>query len=487
MRSTTDSFILELKLHTNKSDERFLSRCFFHAANIHNSLVKHCRKQIVKLKRDPEYKKLLSEYVSYPEKSKERKEIGKELSSIVSCYGLTEYSLHEYVKAKQAPVSKFIGSMVAQKIASDVWRSVESYLYKDGSKIYFLKFNDIKSFEGKNNTSNLIYRNNTLKIGKRKISVSPAKTDYEKESLTHRVKYCRVVRKAFDNRFHYYLQLVLEGDPPIKHTIGSGAAGLDIGTSTVAFVSDESCKLTLLGDQLDSIEKEKARVQRAMDRSRRTMNSGKYNSDGTFKKGNRGKWVVSNHYRRLRMKHKTLCRKYAAALKQEQNILANELCKEANQIYVEKMNFKSLQKRSRETKKSRSGKIKSKKRFGHSLQVRAPAQFLSILAGKLARSGGELIKINTVTFKASQYDHITDTYTKKKLAKRYNTILGKWIQRDLYSAFLLRNSDTDLKHTNRESCIIDYPSFLEKHDTCIERIKTSGNHIPKSFGIVSDF
>lgn len=485
MRSVTDSFTLELKLHTSKSDERFFSRCFYHAVRVHNSLVRHCRKQIVKLKRFPGYKRLLSEYISYPEKSKERKEIGKELSFIVSYYGLTEYSLHEYVKVKQAPVSKFIGSMVAQKIASDVWRSVESFLYKNGKEIHFLKFNDIKSFEGKNNTANITYQNNTLKVGKRKISVSPAKTDYEKESLTHRVKYCRVVRKAFDNRFHYYLQLVLEGYPPIKHTVGSGVAGLDIGTSTVAFVSNESCKLTLLGDKLDSIEKEKARIQRAMDRSRRAMNPNKYHSDDTYNRKDHSKWKVSNHYRKLRMYYKTLCRKYSAALKQEQNILANELCKEANQIYVEKMNFKSLQKRSKETKKSRSGKIKSKKRYGYSLQVRAPAQFLSILAGKLARSGGELIKINTVTFKASQYNHVTDTYTKKTLAKRFNTILGKWIQRDLYSAFLLRNSDTDLKHTNRESCIIDYPSFLEKHDTCIERIKMSGSYIPKTFGIAN--
>ena len=59
----------------------------------------------------------------------------------------------------------------------------------------------------------------------------------------------------------------------------------------------------------------------------------------------------------------------------------------------------------------------------------------------------------------------------------------EWIQRDLYSAFLLRNSDITLEHTDRNSCLTDYPDFKTKHDECINEIINSDKHIPTSFGI----
>lgn len=482
MRKTdTHSFILELKLLTSERDERFLSRCFYHAANIHNCVVKHCRKQLAKLRLDPEYKRLLKEYISLKDDPSGRKDTAGKLSAIISTYGLTEYSLHKYVKRKQIPVSRYIGSTVAQKIATDVRRGVEAVLYKDGETLRYARYTGITSFEGKTNTANIVYGNNRLRIGKHSIAVRPAETEYERTSLGHRVKYCRVIRKVIGTSYHYYVQLVLEGDSPLKHPAGFGRAGLDIGTSTVAFVSASSCKFKVIGAGLTPLEREKARILRAMDRSRRAANPGNYKPDGTIRKS-RKIWVYSNNYKRLRMRYAGLCRKYAADLKQEQEILSNSLTVEANHIYVETMNFKALQKRSKETEVKADGRFKSKKRFGRSLQVRAPAAFLSILSRKLARAGGELIKVNTRTFKASQYNHVTDSYEKKSLSQRYNIIEGKRIQRDLYSAFLLKNSNNTYDHADRESCILDYPSFLVKHDACVKSIRASGARIPTSFG-----
>ena len=108
---------------------------------------------------------------------------------------------------------------------------------------------------------------------------------YEDEALKHRVKYCRLVRKPVGSSWHYYVQLVLEGTAPVKHSLGSGRAGLDIGTSTAAVATRQECILTVLGESVEDIEKEQRRQLRKIDRSRRAMNPQNYNPDGTVRKG----------------------------------------------------------------------------------------------------------------------------------------------------------------------------------------------------------
>ena len=475
----TDSFVLELKLNTNKDDARFLSDYFYYAVRIQNSLIRYCKKKIRALRQDRKYRDLLTQYLELSDEDSDKKRLSAELNKVVRSYDLSKYQLYNIAVEKRRNAEPLVNSRVAQELAERVWRAVEKVLYSDGKELHFCKFNDITSFAGNDNKTGVIYKDHKIKIGKRQIAIRPAKTDYEKEALTHRVKYCRIVRKAMGIKFHYYVQLTLEGKAPVKHKLGTGTGGLDIGTSTVAFASDTKCILTLLGEKLNRIEEEKARVQRAMDRSRRAMNPNKYHPDGTYNRKDHSKWKVSNHYRKLRMYYKTLCRKYAAALKQEQEILANRLVSKAATIYVEKMNFNALKKRS---KKETENPNKRRKRYGYSIQVRAPGQFVEILKRKLTSLGGELIKINTKTFKASQYDHTTDTYAKKKLSKRYNMIGGKWRQRDLYSAFLLKNSAEDLLHCDRDKCFKTYVNFERLHDLCIEDIKRSTCKIPKSFG-----
>lgn len=481
-RSTTPTFVLELKLQTNTETEQYLHSCFYFGARIYNTLVRHCRKQITKLRQDKEHRQLLALYIETKNKkqknlAKQVQALSKELTEMVRSYELSEYQLHAFVKPMQHAYKNYIGSMTAQKLASAVWSGVQKVLYSNGKELHFKKYADLTSLEGKNNQTNIYLKDGRLQVGRREIGIRFHKKDgssaflYERECLTHPVKYCRIVRRAVGTRYHYYVQLILDGTPPRKHKTGHGTVGLDIGVSTVAAVSDTACTLTLLGESVKEIEKEQRLVQRKMDRSRRSSNPQNYNDDGTIKKGKK-KWVYSSRYDRLRMLHKDLCRRRSAALRQEQCILANRLAKEGHIIYAEHMNFKGLQKRG----------TNGKKRFGKAMQVRAPAQFLCILEQKLRRANGALIKINTRTFKASQYDHVTDTYKKKKLSKRYNTIEGKWIQRDLYSAFLIRNTDSTLEHTDRRKCLLDYPYFLIRHDACITALKQTAKKRPSCFG-----
>ena len=103
---------------------------------------------------------------------------------------------------------------------------------------------------------------------------------------------------------------------------------------------------------------------------------------------------------------------------------------------------------------------------------------------KLKYENLSLKKINTRTFKASQYNHVENKYIKKKLSQRWNKIDNDLIQRDLYSAFLIMNSKSNLKETNRNKCYKTYKDFKTKHDKLIEELKTNKTQkYLSSFGI----
>ena len=178
-------------------------------------------------------------------------------------------------------------------------------------------------------------------------------------------------------------------------------------------------------------------------------------------------------------------------------ILAKKILNNGIYIYTEAMNFNGLQHRSknkseRQTKattvttkdgtKKTVKKFKRKKRFGHSLANRSPAKFCAILERKAKELGGFLEKVNTKTFKASQYRHDTDTYEKIPLKQRSKIIDGHKVQRDLYSAFLIRNTNSDLKSPNRAQCESQFPNFIILSTSYIANLKSNRVRYPAVFG-----
>ena len=326
---------------------------------------------------------------------------------------------------------------------------------------------------------------------------------YQQEALKCGVKYCRITRKWVKTKWKYYAQFVLEGYPPVKcdsngvmrHPVNQGRIGLDIGTQTIAFSGKDVCDLRVLAPsarvQAKSLVNEIACTLRAMDRSRRATNPKYYNSDGTIKRLKRQhgqkqkrKWKYSKRYYRLRAKLRNLYRKLADIRKMEHNILANELLAYGNEFVVEDMNYKALQKRSKETKiNAKTGRAHTKKRFGKSLSRCAPAMFISILNKKANRYGGSVIKVSTFETKASQFDHTDESYTKKRLSERMAHLSsGEVVQRDLYSAFLLEYIDTESLEYNTKALNSAFPAFLVMHENTIKRLQKDKSYLPASVG-----
>ncbi len=398
------TYSLELKLNTKKaSDCRYLENYFREVAKISNTVRRFAMRRIERLKRDKKYRELLTQYIKL-DKGEEKDAVSKKLSAVVWSYGLTKFHLQKTALDLRKNL-RYVHSTVYQKICDHVWRGVEKVLYADGKRLHFKKWDDFLSFEGKSNTTGIIYQNEKVYINctpKRPkggiiLSVKlPNNKDsdhwnYETRCLCDPTKYCRIVRKKFSSGWHYYVQLIQEGIPPQKHARGIGRIGIDIGASTVATVSETACHLDVLGDSVETKEKEIRRLQRKMDRSRRATNPQNYKEDGTIKKGKK-RWTYSHHYQKMRDQLKAMRRKRAAVLKQWQEIYANRLLEEGDEVYVEDMSFKGLQKRKKKTEKKKNGRFKSKKRFGKSIGNHAPAQFLSIVKRKLDQTGANTMR-----------------------------------------------------------------------------------------------
>ena len=486
----TPTYTLELALDTsNLSTKNYLKNYFNEVARLSNTVRRFAMRQLNLLKRDKRYKTLLKEYIALDKDNPRKKELSHQLSDIVRSYGLYKYGLDIFAR-NQRKNMKYIHSDVYANICDDIWQGVEKVLYSNGKNIHFKKWDEFESFENKKNSTGIIYDNGYVYINcspkrqlhgiKIKVKIPHNKNSkhyqYEMDCLKDRTKYCRIVRRMFNNGWHYYVQLVQEGIPPQKHEVGKGRVGVDIGPSTAAIVSKNKCSLKELGtnqNEIKSFDKKIKKLQRQMDRSRRNSNPQNYNEDGTVRKIRKGKkkWSYSKRYYKTRNKLKTFQRKRATSIKQWQEAFANEIISDGNVVFIESMSFNGLKKKSKETKKNSKGKYQSKRRMGKSIQMHAPAQFVSIIERKLSYAGGVLFKVNTYKFKASQYDHVTDEYHKKKLSQRYALIDGEPVQRDLYSAFLLMNSESDLTHADRELCIQEYDNFKKNHDICINELK----------------
>ena len=419
-----------------------------------------------------------------------------------------------------------LNSILALKVVDRCWLQFEKLMFKSKTKkIKFKKYGFLPSLEGKQaercivlkqnvnglyiNTlgesfelkikNNDIYTKNLLELIKvymndseniENININRIMNG-QKPLDTYRIIFNRIVIKRIRGKFRFYVQILYEGRPwkldkngNLKNKQGTGRIGIDYGTSTIAVVSESKVIYKNLAEEannLKGLERQLKILQRKMDRSRRSTNPNCFNSDGTYKKGTKIK-VKSRNYKKILKQFREINRKLSCIKKYEIGRDANIIRSLGDQIYGEHMNFQGLAKRSKNTTiNQNTGKINKKKRFGKSISNRCPGLMVSTLKNKFKDGYHE---VNTWEFKASQYNHITNTCAKKKLSQRiqeldYNgeTIT---IQRDLYSAFLLMNSNNTLDKPDLNLCNITFENFIVNHTICINNLKANNIKVNNS-------
>ncbi|MCD7950191.1 MAG: hypothetical protein LUG12_08030 [Erysipelotrichaceae bacterium] len=515
---------LRLKLKVNSEIKYNLEKRFNCVNRCHNVLVRRSIQLLHKMDISKRYLFMKKAYFFFNSQDKLcaskdyfLPKVINEMNKYREEIGLTEYALQDYIKKFQHDNAHLISSHQAQVEASRVFKGVEAVLFGDGKKLHYKKRSEQHTIGCKNNRNGVKYDKETHSITltspkkksrmtiQCKIPKGKKDLEYFNESIDHRIKYCYLERKMFNNGWHYYVIIYLDGEAPkkLKNVNTHATVGIDPGVSTVAAVTDYDVMLEELAPKVIEYDRKIEKIIKHMDRSRRANNPNKYNADGTFKKGNKDKWHNSKSYNKSWRKLRCMYRKKSEYIKQSHEIIANKIIMNGTNIIAEEMNFSALSKRGKKTERREEAeeivqkdgtvkmvhKYKKKRRFGSSINKRAPSLFLTILENKSKQYGGTYRTVNTQAYKASQYDHIEGKYIKVSLSQREKHIGEVTVQRDLYSAYLIANADfsaVDDKgrsvKPDRDKCIERFDEFVEMHDKCINIMKEKGITMKQCFG-----
>lgn len=463
-KAQSPSFILELPLVVQPAAERILLGRFEAGRRLFNAVLDEALKRLALMRQSKAWQATRT-----MPKGKERTAAFKDCSTR---FGFSEYALHSVATAHKnaAGFADRLGAHETQKIGTRVWKSVSEYAFGARGRPRFKGRNrPLHSLEGKNNVAGIRWNADTgcITWGKLVLPVRlPSKDQdpYVHAALKAGTKYCRLVWRMEHGKCRWFVQLVQSGTAPAKYDfLSSGqVVGLDVGPSNIAIVADEAVAIESFAPGVVQPWQHQRRLQRALDRSRRATNPGNYNKNGTAKKGRRT-WNKSKRYLDLQRQIAEVERQLAATRKKEHGELAHNILGLGNLIQTETLSYKAFQ-----------------KMYGRSVKVRAPGMFIERLTRKAESAGGKLIELNTRSLRMSQYDHVSDSCTKKPLSQRWHRLGGSSdanviVQRDCYSAFLAKHATEDGHSSSRlaEGWAVAEP-LLERAGLCRLHESTSG-------------
>lgn len=504
-------FIVERKLYLTPSDYAYLEKMLYIANRMYNTAVKYYRNVIDQFHSDTIFISSFEEFQTLQEKKKtttDKKELARinkdikqqvdNIYELARQYKLTEGDIHKFLsKLRNRSYKNSINSTILQKLGSEFFQAVKKCIMSTKREIHFRKVGETNSLSNKKDGAGFKYdrTSDSLCFGKglkRKARLKTIRKNdtYLQEAMQNRVKFCRLIRKPFGKEYRYFVQFTMEGEPPEKiKPIGDNKVGLDLGVSTVAYYNNQDADFNILANGIERYDKLLKKYSKQVERRLRLNNPDCYNADGTIKKGKKPR-IKTKGYRTALMKLKTIYRKRSEFITLSHRTLANKIISIGNIIITEPMDYRALQKRVKATQRQDKPsviknktvyKFKRKKRFGSSINRRAPSKFKNILSDKAIQSGGKLIEVNSTKYKASQYNHITREVTKTLLGDRVKQIDNHLVQRDLYSSFLLCNI-ADISTIDFVECEKNFQTFLNLQQLVVQKIKVQGD-TTKNFGL----
>ena len=153
------NFVVEFQLKTEKYQEDILDKRFEIGRQIYNSLINITQKRYKEMIKTKKYRNLIS---SLTGNKKYDKEIWKQINDIRKQYDMSEYSFHEDVKQMQKHFKDNIDSFTAQKIATELWKSYDKLFFGNGKKVYYKRYGELNSLEGKSNVSGIRFKDDMI-------------------------------------------------------------------------------------------------------------------------------------------------------------------------------------------------------------------------------------------------------------------------------------------------------------------------------------
>ena len=463
MRAQTPSYVVSVKLHLPEAVKAYLEKSFRIANSAYNEALSFGLRRFEAMKQNPTYQALLAQRQTCSSKE-QRKAIDQALTNLRRDYNLTEYGLSNQLSQQRRTANsayRHLNSGELQVIGRQAYQTLEKVLFYQ-VKPHRVKFrnkrNSKMSFRNRVNTTGTrlvpserkgyVYR---LFLHKASTFVDiPVKafTPYQQLSLmrSERIKYVQVIRQTIRGKRVYFLQIICEGYPHAKISKGQSVLGIDPGVSTLAYVGPTEVALVdLVPNQVNRQESLIRSLDRQIERSRQVNQPELYHADGTIKKGVKFQ-PLSKRARRLQIRRQRAYRSLSEERRKLHGSLIDRLLTQASVIKMEDLSVKGLQRRSREVRiNPKTNRPFSKKRFGKSVFRAAPSAFRQALLTKASQLGVEIQVISPQNLKPSQYNHLTGTFEKKPLSTRLFDLSPEWtgVQRDLYSAFLIRHVEHD--------------------------------------------
>ena len=242
-RAQTATFLIELPLQVDWSQERHLRAHLEAARCLYNALLSEANHRLRKMHGDPAWQAARAIPRIH------RLERAQAFSALRKKHHFSEYDLHEYAKgARCSWIADHIESTMAQTLATRAYQAVNRVALGKAKRVRMRsRGRGIDSVEGKRNDGGFLIWNE---------QVIPAIIDWldpvVQHGLRHKIKYVRLIRRkasspqakgADCDGNRYYVQLVLEGHAAVKpkhEKPGSDIIGLDIGPATLAIVPREA-------------------------------------------------------------------------------------------------------------------------------------------------------------------------------------------------------------------------------------------------------
>lgn len=299
------TYTIIFPLKTNSAQEDRLDRMYKAGCLLQNKIIEEVQKRHRKIILETSYNDLLKELRRIPkqieelkEQAKETKdksikatlkediktlssrktEINKELNAIRKEYGLTEFGLVVIGGdlRKKHGLTKLIDSEQAQVIAGNIWSSYEKFLFS-GAKMHFRKRRDFNFLRNKTNATGFKYRSGVNSIVHKELGYIPIiieeNNQFELQALSQTIKYCGIKRVYFGKKKRYYVVITIAGYYPEvfdqKHGQNIGEVGIDVGTSSVAFASENEVGIVPLNPHWKEYDKKLKEISRKMERSLR--------------------------------------------------------------------------------------------------------------------------------------------------------------------------------------------------------------------------
>jgi putative transposase len=464
-RPRTPSFVCELLLRVLPAQERVLLVRLEVARQVYNACLSEAKRRVGLVWQSKAFQRARS----LPKEDPNRRAL---FAQARAAHAFTEYELHAYAgQLRQSWLGEHLDSFTCQKLASRSYGAANRLLLGQAKRVRFKGRQQLDSVEGKKASVGIRWCGDRVEWSG---LVLPARIDARDPVIAHglacRVKYVRLVRRKLGLRHRFYAQLVCEGTPYRKpqHQLGTGVVGLDIGPSTIAVVAEQEALLQPFCPDVLPDAQRLRRLERRLDRQRRTNNPDHYDERGRIKRGKKP-WKVSKRQRQdLALRHQVY-RKLAATRKRSHGQLAHRVLALGQQFHLEKLSYRAWY-----------------KRYGASVNRCAPSAFISRLCRLAASAGGKVVELNAWRAKLSQTCQC-GAVKKKPLRERWHECpCGVRAQRDLYSAHLARFVDQD-------SCLLDAghaceawptgePLLQAAFEQAINNQLASGRRLPSSFG-----